>query len=270
MLGYTLEGLSGELYRMAVVDKGLILTISRAFYDYLLGMLSEQKDREKYFLGIRAVLSFDVVKFELGLPFIPFPNRPRREIDWDTLWERSEQASFLLNLFNYGVMDDHSCFLLSANPQLMAVSTGTIRDRERLVACPIELGFHQSAFDVLKEECQDDLVVREAEELILKFYTSMSCLTKREKERQERNFRKYGTSFTGICAMIRAGGTPHFIVPGNCACLGEDPDRFKDSLSMYSHNMDSPLQQLSMLVGLASFWNDFLMPMWQARQSDKV
>lgn len=269
MLGYALKRLTGELYRVAVVDETFILTISRTFYDYLIERLSKRENMERIFLEIRAALYTDVVTFELSLPFIPLPNRSHRKMDWEAMRKVSEQVSLLLELFNYWVAEEERQNLcLSVNPQLMMVSTGVTRGGG-VSGCPIEVGFHQSAFDVLAEECKDDLIIREAEEYILEFYSGLSCQTMREKARQEENFRKYGALFTGICVMVRAGGTPHFIVPGNCACLGADPDEFKRSLSMFSHNMDSPLQQLSMLAGIASFRNDFLLPKWQAKQVEK-
>lgn len=270
MLGRMLKRLTGELYRVTAVDGGFVLTISRALYDYLLETLSEQKDAKRSFLEIRTVLHTDVVKFELVLPFIRFPNRSHRKMDWEALWKRSEQMGYLLDLFNYAnAGDEHPHFYLSANPQLMMISIGIVRGGG-VSGCPIELGFHQSAFDVLTVERENDLIISEAEELILKFYSGMSCQTMKEKASREKNFRKYGASFTGIRAMVRAGGIPHFIVPGNCACLGANPEEFKYSLSMYSHNIDSPLQQLSMLAGIASFWNDFLVPRWQAKQVEKT
>ena len=107
------------------------------------------------------------------------------------------------------------------------------------------------------------MVVGGAEQSILEFYSGMACQTAEEREKMKKNFRKYGGSFTNTRALVRAGGTPHFIVPGNCARLGANPDDFRYSLEMYSRDIDSPLQQFSMLAGIISFWNEFLTPKWK-------
>jgi hypothetical protein len=61
--------------------------------------------------------------------------------------------------------------------------------------------------------------------------------------------------------MVRDSGVPQFSVPGNCACLGENPDTFSYSRGMYSHNLDSTLQQMTMLTAVVTFWNDVLKPL---------
>lgn len=56
--------------------------------------------------------------------------------------------------------------------------------------------------------------------------------------------------------VIREHGTVSFKTPGNCACLGEAPEPTQEGRGKYatSHNLDSPWQQLSMLVGIATMW----------------
>lgn len=269
MLGTMLaHHLSGERYRMGIDGGTITLTVSRALYEHLLEEgLSKRQDLKVRLLEIRSGLYTNIVRFELVLPFISLPNRAHKKIGWKTLWERAEQLGFLLELCNFFATEgDCSQFLLSKHPQLMAVSTGCLRESS-ISGCPIEVGFSQEAFDILAEECKENVAVDEAERHILTFYSGMSSQTTKEAVLREKEFLKYSPSFVGIRAMVRAGGTPHFLVPGNCACLGANPDEFKWSLSMHSHNMDSPLQQLSMLAGIISFWNDFLTPKWQAKQN---
>ena len=253
---------------MGIDGEKLTITISRAFYDHLLEKLSHHEESEQRFLEIGTALYTDIVKFEFKLPFIPLPNRSHKKIDWDMLSKRAEQMSFLLEVLNFTEIngeDDRPNLYLSERPQLMSIATTCDMERS-FTNCSIEVGFHQSAFDILVKECESDMVVHEAEQRMFEFYSGMSLKTMKEKVLQEKNFRKYGSMYIGICAKVRAGGIPHFIVPGSCACLGANPDDFKDSAELYSHNMDSPLQQLSMLVGVISLWNDFLTPRWQARQ----
>lgn len=49
----------------------------------------------------------------------------------------------------------------------------------------------------------------------------------------------------------------HLKVPGECACLGRDGQYAdeKGGYEMYSHNVDTPLQQLTLLAGLAKLYD---------------
>jgi hypothetical protein len=267
MLGIMLRELAGELYRMVIVAEGVTLTVTRTLLDLQVEKLSRREDLKKQLFAIEPVLSDATATFTVRLPFIPHPNYAHRKMDWEALEKKSEEMSLLLWLFNYVEEQDHSPALwLSESPQLMAITTGYSKE-PMFHNCPIGVGFHSAAVEVLREKGAEGMVVGPAEEQILKFYTGLSCHTIREKMKTEKNFREYGASYTGIRAAVRPGGTPHFLVPGNCACLGANPDEFKRDYSMHSHNMDSPLQQLSMLAGLVSFWNDFLTPAWAARKS---
>lgn len=274
MLNTVLSQWSGEVYRLGVGDGELTVTIRRALYNHLLERLS-RGESERRFLEMRTALHTDVVKFEFGLPFISFPNRSHKKIDWDMLSKRAEQVVLLLRLLNFSKISGEnyqSDLYLSERPQLMAIATGCNGGGGfPFPNFPIEVGFHQSAVDTLVKVCKSDMgdmVVPGAERRIFEFYSGMSLATMKERVRRENTLRKYGSSSVGICAKVRAGGIPHFTVPGNCACLGANPDEFRDSAELYSHNMDSPLQQISMLAGLASFWNDFLLPAWWARQRE--
>lgn len=269
MLGYKLVKQRGEMYRMGIDGEKFHLTMSRAFYDYLMVKSSLREDLRACIQKIRAALYTDVVTFEMTLPFIPRPNYGHRGIDWECLIMRSEQISLLLNLLNFTQEEVQDELRLSERPQLLAIQTAHIR-RGDFANSPLELGLHPVAFGILAEECKSDTVVAAAEKVILDFYLGMSCQSLKERESRERDFRKYGGSFMGCCTAVRAGGTPHFIVPGNCACLGANPGEFKYEHSMYSHNVDSSLQQLSMLAGIITFWNDFLTPKWLAKHGGAV
>lgn len=56
--------------------------------------------------------------------------------------------------------------------------------------------------------------------------------------------------------VIREHGTISFKTFGNCACLGDAPEKTEKGRGKYatSHNLDRPWQQLSMLVGIATMW----------------
>ena len=265
MLRFMLEKLAGELYRMRITDNGFVIIISRKLYDHLLEKVSAREELKDMFCRMQSALYTDIATFDFVLPFIPSPNHLRKKADWETQQKRAREISFLLWILSSVEPEGDSQLYLSEKPQLMAISTGCTQGGV-FHGHPIEVGFHQSVFDILAAEGTNDTHVKEAEHAILRFYSDLMYTNLREKAHFEAEFRRYGASFTHICAMLRAGGTPHFVVPGDCACLGTNPDVFKENLSIDSHNMDSALQQLSMLAGLVSFWNDFLTPRWQAKQ----
>lgn len=51
-------------------------------------------------------------------------------------------------------------------------------------------------------------------------------------------------------------GVIHMHTFGNCACLGTSPDSFEDEdgCTLSSHNVDTIVQQMNLLVGVASIW----------------
>ena len=71
---------------------------------------------------------------------------------------------------------------------------------------------------------------------------------------KDKKIDSYG--FFGLSGVIRERGTLSFITNGNCACLGHMPVEKQQDEGLYSesHNMDTPWQQLSMLVAVAATW----------------
>ena len=59
-----------------------------------------------------------------------------------------------------------------------------------------------------------------------------------------------------IQAFIRTDCTLRFVTAGNCACMGQMPEEVKSNVGLYidSHNVDSPQQQINLIVGIAALW----------------
>lgn len=89
------------------------------------------------------------------------------------------------------------------------------------------------------------------------------------KENQEQDFPELRKMIADTCALfglkerpenmqahIRIKGIPMLHAGGFCACLGTSPDeRFADcGYELFSHNVDTPLHQLALLVGVAALW----------------
>jgi len=57
-------------------------------------------------------------------------------------------------------------------------------------------------------------------------------------------------------AHIRQKGILQLSAGGNCNCLGENPDNrnLPNGYTMFSHNTDTPLHQVTLLIGLAQIW----------------
>lgn len=62
----------------------------------------------------------------------------------------------------------------------------------------------------------------------------------------------------GMQAYVREKGILHLSASGNCNCLGENPDNryLPDGYQLHSHNTDTPLQQITLLIGLAQIWKE--------------
>ncbi len=263
MLGYLLEKRPQEIYRLELNENGFVFKIRNAFFEYLLNCIKKEEDKIHLIKLANDVVE-GVVIFYINLPFIRYPNFSHKSTDWKSLCKCAEDMSFLFRLLNYPPTDldlvgNHS-YCLSEKTQLMTISTSHYSN-DGFHSSPIEVGFSRKACELLVTSFKQDTHFKECEESAHSVYFGLSSKTKSEFERSKKTFLKYSGGFMGITAMVRGGGTPHFVVPGNCACLGANPDRFKFDRDTHSHNMDSSLQQMSMLASLVTFWNKVLIPL---------
>ena len=224
----------------------------------------KREELKDFFLAIPMKEIDDRIVFLVELPFIHFPNYKHKKTDWGKLHICAKQLQLLFDLFNMFPKDDErpllQTFSLSSNSQLMLIATG-YTEEGGYHASPVEVGFSKSAHELLVREYPQGVTLDGCVEAIHEDYFGLSTTTKRELEREKRKLLRWRGGFTGITSMIRHGGIPHFVVPGNCACLGANPEEFNRRKEMYSHNLDSPLQQMAMLASLVTFWNGVLRPL---------
>ena len=259
MLGYLLEKRPQEIYRIKIVDGGFLFKIKESFFLYILGLVREEI-RIKLLETSKATID-GVIVFDINLPYIKYPNYKHKSTDWEKLGKCAELMSLLLSIGNRFPKDgeNYSKFALSESSQLMAISTNYSEGDWH--SAPISVGFSQRACELLSEKYKEHEGVNVCEDVMNNIYLHLSSKTKREFDKGTSSFERYSGGFVGISASVRNGGVPHFIVPGNCACLGANPDRFKYDRDLDSHNMDSSLQQMAMLAGVVTFWNDVLRPL---------
>lgn len=257
MLGYMLRNNPFETYRIEMNGSAFCFVITKEFFEYICTMVTQVEVRTD-FLAIRREEGDQLVTFFVDLPFITYPNYAHKSLDWEILRSCAEQISLLLYLFNH-LSSEEGNFFLTKDPQLLCVET-TYRSDTNFHACALEVGYSEDICNLLSKKYIQDTVIHSCEESTFKMYYSLFSKRKREFEKAKKDFGKYRGGFMGITVKVRKGGVPHFVVPGNCACLGANPDEFKYQRDMYSHNLDTSLQQMTMLAAIVSFWNDVLKP----------
>lgn len=267
MLGHKLRNNPFETYRIEVKGSAFCFVITRAFFEYICTIVTRVEVRTD-FLAIRREEGDRLVTFFVDLPFITYPNYAHKSLDRGILRSCAEQVSLLLYLFSHFSPEEGSYFL-SKDPQLLCVVT-TYRSDTNFHACALEVGYSQDICKLLSKKYTQDTVIHSCEESAFNMYYSLSSKRKREFEKAEKDFGEYRGGFMGITVVVRKGGVPHFVVPGNCACLGANPDEFKYQRDMYSHNLDTPLQQMTMLAAIVSFWNDVLRPLYLEGKAKEI
>jgi hypothetical protein len=257
MIGVFLKENPRELYSIEVVDGGFVVK----FKEVLFTRICTQITRREFIVLLDIMpksIENGVVSVKIILPFILFPNYAHLRINWDHLANCADQLQVLFWVLHQQLTEDdlpEECFL-SQKLQLMVIETSSLEGH----GCGMNVGLNQEVCERLKRKYPDGLKADTCEEIAFRFYFGMSSRTKREYEKSKKYYSKYGSDFTGIKAVVRPEGVPHFIVPGNCACLGANPDEFRYDHEMYSHNLDTTLQQMAMLASVVSFWNSVVKP----------
>jgi hypothetical protein len=263
MLGYVLKDNPCEIYRIHISEDVIIFTVRDTLVDDILVKVT-RKEVIDTFLAINGTREGKAFYFSVKLPFITFPNYAHKGIDWKSLGECAEKISTLLFLFNmyFGAKKSNEIFHISKSPQLMLIGTSYSKTRD-MHASPMELGFCEVIATLLKETYKVETSIDTAVHEAMLTYLKLSTKTKREFEKETKNKSIFYSGMFGVVAKVRDSGVPHFSVPGNCACLGENPDTFSYSRGIDSHNLDSTLQQMTMLVAVVTFWNKVLRPLYK-------
>ena len=264
MYGHLLRNNPSEIYRMDYSEGVISITIKKSLHNALL----EKVTREEFLSQLSFIERKEVnetVSFLIRFPFITFPNYAHKGIDWKVLGECSESISLLLWLLHlyFGNNDIEESFFLSDEPQLVLIGTGYSKERD-MHACPMEVGFSETISQLLAKKYQTETHSKESAREAFLVYLKLSSRTKRAFDKEEKELGRYSAGMFGVTAYVRDSGVPQFSVPGNCACLGENPDTFRYSRDMHSHNLDTTLQQMTMLVAVVTFWNKTLKPLYRS------
>ncbi len=278
LLGYMLSGGPFEMYRIEVKGSSLCFAITKSLFKHFCNSVTEKSFLDN-FLALRREERDRLVTFFIDLPCITYPNYVHKSLDYAALSLCAKKISSLLGLFNWifpkkSDFKDKSIeecleFFISKDPQLVCIETSYSQGKD-YHACPVEVGYNNSICELLSKTYKEDTDFLKCEEVAFMMYQSLSTNRKRDFEKAKKEFDSYHGGFTDFKVRVRQSGTPHFIVPGNCACLGENPDNFKHNRGMFSHNLDTPLQQITLLTAIVSFWNDVLRPLYAEEKAKEL
>lgn len=267
MLSSFLARVPQEMYRITLSHEGFLFTVSTNLYAYLVDMVRTFKrgEMDVFFDSIPLSLEHSTgkeVTFLISLPLITYPNRTHQKLNWRELKKASRTISFLLERCTFvGDSFDGKEFCLSNSEQLLSVLTGYSERNGGHSLVSLELALSETAYQVLVNNYTRDTSMSSVVQKMAETYYTLSSPRKKERDKWVAYEMRYQAGSSGCAAFIRNGGVPHFTVPGQCACLGQNPDEFKYSHELFPHNLDSVLQQITMLAGVVTFWNDILKPL---------
>lgn len=255
---------SQEVYSLEITEGGFAFKIKEALYQHFLALIKNEGIL-KPLLEIPRTTVGELCIFNIVLPFVDFSSTENKGLDWENLAKCSKQLSVLSMLTNDSLTEEEKNLdlCLSSDIQLMNI-TIVYRSDARFHACPMSVVFSKRARDLLRRNYTKDTVIPLCEERALDFYFGLSASSKEDFTQNKTEYLEYGGGAFGVRAMIRHQGVPAFTVPGNCACLGANPNEFKYSRDIRSHNLDTSLQQMAMLASVVTLWNEVLIPLHTA------
>ncbi|MFZ2303393.1 MAG: hypothetical protein WAV98_01215 [Minisyncoccia bacterium] len=258
------EEASKEIYSLEIVENGFAFKIKETLYQHFLSLIKNEEILKRL-LEIPRTTVGNLCVFRIALPFVDFSGNENKGLAWDNLAKCSKQLGILFMLTNDILTEEEQTpeLCLSDDLQLMNI-TAVYRSDTRFHACPMSVVLSKRGYNLLRENYTKDTIIPLCEEKALDFYFGMSSATKAEFDQSKEDYLRAGGVVFGVRAMIRYQGVPSFTVPGDCACLGANPDEFKYSRLVNSHNLDTPLQQMAMLASVVTLWNEVLKPLHTA------
>ena len=271
LLGHLLSGNLREMYRVEVKESAFCFSITKALFEYWCNSITDQGFLTS-FLAIRREERGVLIVFFIDLPVITYPNYAHKHLDWKALATCAKKISLLLGLFNWLFPKENQCkdsgqfssLFISEDSQLVCIETSHSTDATYHTS-PVEVGYSEYICELLATRYTQNTDISVCEQAAFTLYQSLSTTRKRDSEKAKEDFKKYKGGFMGVTARVRQGGIPHFVVPGNCACLGANPDDFRGERGISSHNLGTSLQQMAMLAAVVSFWNEILKPLSKER-----
>jgi hypothetical protein len=254
MLGYILRKEPCEFYRVNLTQDGVIITLATSLYQHMMKEILSQK-KQCILSNVGIVQEKDTTICSIPFPYISYPNTSHKKINWEGMRKSAESLSVILSYLSC-VYDEAHRYPISEKSQLVLMECFS---QERYSS--ITVGFSPKAMCVLKENAEDGKYFPSIVRTMTVAHEKLSETTTKGFLRKTQEGGRIGITHQNFSAIIRKEGVPNFNVPGNCACLGANPDNFKIDGFLTPHNIDTPLQLLTMVVGVVSFWNETLKPL---------
>lgn len=254
MLSYYLKEHSQQLYLVSLSDGGFEITLSQALYHQ---MQSTANTVAKDLMDATPITLLDgVLTFYYDLPFINFSIGGKKQIKWGALNMQTQRMGALLGIANRFFMEERfqSSLDLSSENQLLNIEVGQHGEY-----CHIEVGFSPLAVQLMSS-LVGQTQIPDGAKTAMTYYNRLTCRTKAKFKEAMSKISTRNSSMFDAAAYIRDerdGHVPQFSVPGNCACMGNNPDDYKYESVITPHNMDTSLQVMSMLAAVVKL-HEFL------------
>lgn len=256
---YIIENEIPQIYLLNVSSSGIEVIITKSLYSNIFKKLKVTKE---LFSNIKHKEINKSVILTFPLPFITYPNFSHKALNWEVLNMSANGLAFFLQLM-YQYIDFEEVargeyYLNQEYPQLLSINVGFIGDG--CLGPYIEAHFSQKA-KMLLSNLQPSMNFGGILSKTYEQYLSLTESRNNEHKRQMKLFQKSGGRETFLSVTLN-GPAPIFTVPGSCTSLGSDPEKFLENGMLLSHNMESSLQLITMILLLINFDHEILEPLY--------
>jgi hypothetical protein len=248
-----------ELYRMSLSEKGILVTISVTLYDYLITQFGGN------FSSLTTHKEGNKINLEVTLPYINYPNYIHGKLDRKKLDEVVTTFDELSNLFDMILQSKKIPIdmFLSNEPQLIFIESLFYDGNQHR---HINLGLSPRATEIIHMMNVDSMSHKVREKLAkcggIVFGKHLKLIESRKPEYDRRInlFARSGGVMSGIAIEISSQGL-HFVVPGATRpSLSTQQFGQVNRNILQSHDVDTSLNQITMLMLVIAFWNEALLP----------
>jgi hypothetical protein len=255
MLGYMLEKEPCEFYRAHLTQEGISIALKTDLYKRITQETNSLRERS-LLLSLKNTQEQDITTFS-----IPFHYTDHKKIDWEGVRRSVDSFGVILSSLHYAYKEA-ATYKLSEKPQLLLVECFS-QDQYSYIT----VGLSPKAVQTLQVSDYKNMQLSSVTETMSIVHEKLfGGIKKGFLSNIQETDGRIGLTYQDISAIIRKEGVPNFTVPGNCACLGANPDNFKNDRLLTPHNIDTPLQCVTMLVGVIAFWNEVLQPLCNKRE----
>lgn len=234
MMGYLVSEMKYCLYDVGFKDGIFYFTIRAALLEYILSMELRPEIIDR-FLKIRKTTDQDRITFAIG--------ESCKKTTPEELRSWAIEINLLLSIFNFLSIKNEAPLdtLFNNKEQLIMMVSGV--GEGVIHAFPIGIGISARGREIIRQKYPQGGRLEVCDEVTLKTWWQYASIPKKDRH-----------LYSTFCqSVVRECGTPGFVVPGDCACLGNNPDKYWNSGDLSSHNMDTASQQLTMLATIITF-----------------